>query len=59
MKNLHNIKLTTEEAFSLAELIKERQYGSTVGSPNWENLDSALSKLSNIKIPKVKHKRSR
>ena len=55
MKTLHNIKLTTEEAFSLVELIKDRQYGYSVGSSKDKDLDSALSKLSNIEIPEVKH----
>tara|TARA_Y100000004_G_C8851740_1_gene385031 strand:- start:538 stop:735 length:198 start_codon:yes stop_codon:yes gene_type:complete len=50
MKNLHNIKLSTEEAFSLVELIKDIDpFG------NDKDLKSALSKLSNIEIPEVKH----
>ena len=50
MKINHNIKLSTEEAFSLVELIKDIDpFG------NDKDLKSALSKLSNIEIPKVKH----
>lgn len=50
MKNIHNIKLSTEEVFTLVELIKDIDpFG------NDKDLKSSLKKLSNIEIPEVKH----
>tara|TARA_R110001592_G_scaffold1226_1_gene7291 strand:- start:1563 stop:1760 length:198 start_codon:yes stop_codon:yes gene_type:complete len=50
MKKTHNIELTTAEVFSLMELTKL----SEIFGPD-ADLKTAFAKLSNVKIPEVKH----
>ena len=55
MKKTHNIKLTTEEAFSLVELIKNVGADQEHRIGYDESILTSLAKLSNIEIPEVKH----
>ena len=51
----HNVELTTEEAFSIVDLIKNTG-GDQDGRIHYdESLVTALAKLSNIEIPTVQY----